>query len=234
MFSQSHDLYDVIYGRMKDYAAEAAALAARIRRECPDARTVLDVACGTGEHARQLAALGFAVDGIDLDPEFVRLARAKHPAGRFECADMRDFDLGRTYDAVLCMFSSIGYAKTLDGVAAALARFRAHLAPGGLVIVEPWFTPDAFIPGHVHVLTAEGPGVHVARMSHGSVDDRLSRIHFEYLIGRADGITHVAEDHEAGLFTVDETLACFRAAGLACEHEVGGPMGRGLYVARAA
>jgi len=232
MFSQSQALYDLIYGGMKDYAAEAREIASRIRSACPGAHAVLDVACGTGEHARHLAAEGFAVDGIDLDPEFVRIARAKHPAGRFECADMREFALGRTYDAVLCMFSSIAYARTPEGVTAALSRCRAHVSPGGLVIVEPWFTPDAFMPGHVHLKTAEAAGVHVARMSHASVVGRLSRIHFEYLVGRADGIAHLVEDHEAGLFTIDEMLACFAAAGLSGAHERGGPMGRGLYVAR--
>jgi Methyltransferase domain len=56
-------------------------------------QTVLDVACGTGEHARLLAAQGFVVDGLDLDPAFVRIAEQKHPAGQFFAADMRDFHL---------------------------------------------------------------------------------------------------------------------------------------------
>ncbi|MDH4044261.1 MAG: class I SAM-dependent methyltransferase, partial [Gemmatimonadota bacterium] len=66
MFSESGDLYDRIYTAMKDYAAEAAAVAQVIRAHLPDARDVLDVACGTGEHARHLtAAHAFRVDGVD-------------------------------------------------------------------------------------------------------------------------------------------------------------------------
>jgi len=53
---------------------------------------------------------------------------------------MSDFHLPRRYDAVLCLFSSIGYLRTLDRVEAALACFQEHLAPGGVLIVEPW--PD--------------------------------------------------------------------------------------------
>ena len=134
MFQAPAELYDAIYFTFKDYAAEAADIAARIRAAHPAARTVLDVACGTGEHARLLAqSHGFAVDGLDLNADFLRLARAKHPAGNFIVADMTDFDMGRRYDAVICLFSSIGYLKTLPRVERALACFRRHTAPGGVI-----------------------------------------------------------------------------------------------------
>jgi SAM-dependent methyltransferase len=128
MFSESGDLYDHIYTAMKDYAAEAHSVAQVLRAHLPDARDVLDVACGTGEHARHLVAVhAFRVDGVDLDPVLIRHAQAKNIGGRFTVQDMVDFDLGRTYDAVICMFSSIGYAVTLDRVVAALAAMRRHL-----------------------------------------------------------------------------------------------------------
>ena len=78
MFSASAQLYDLIYSEFKDYAAESTKLAAVIRRAHPHARTVLDIACGTAEHARLLAdEHGFDVDGLDLDPAFVEIARRK-------------------------------------------------------------------------------------------------------------------------------------------------------------
>ncbi len=235
MFSESADLYDLIYSQFKDYAAEAERVATLIRRLHPDARRVLDVACGTGEHARLLSERhGFQVDGIDLDPAMVRLAAAKVPAGRFEVADMTDFTLGRTYDAVLCLFSSIGYVRTLAGVERTLASFRRHLAPGGVVVVEPWFAPGVLQQGRVTVSTAEAEGVKVCRMAHTHVDGRISRLRMDYLIGQADGIRHASELHELGLFTPEEMQGCFRAAGLAADYDPEGLTGRGLYVARAA
>src|SRR5262249_32549556 len=131
MFTESAEFYDAIYS-FKDYAAEAAQVAAKTRAARPDSRTILDVACGTGEHARLLAQRhGFEVDGLDLDPGLLRLARQKHPAGQFLQADMSDFTLGRRYDAILCLFSSIGYLVTLDRITRALVCFRRHLAPRG-------------------------------------------------------------------------------------------------------
>jgi len=96
MFSKSAALYDLIYGQFKDYADECRRIAELLKRIRPGAETVLDVACGTGEHARLLSRdHGLRVDGLDLEPEFVRLAQRKNPEGRFVAADMTDFDLGR-------------------------------------------------------------------------------------------------------------------------------------------
>lgn len=233
MFSESIEIYDAIYGAMKDYAAEARSIAALIRQAHPGARTVLDVACGTGEHARHLAAEhGFAVDGIDLAAGFVEVAQRKNPTGHFVLADMTGFDLGRRYDAVICMFSSIGYARTLGQVTKTLSCFRSHLSPGGVIVVEPWFRPDSISHGRVSLHTVEREGFPICRMGYSIVADRISRIHFEYLIGGPDGITRATEDHELGLFTDEEMRECFADAGFTCEYDSQGPMGRGQYVAR--
>ena len=63
----------------------------------PGARTILDVAYGTGEHAKFLKH-HYAVDGIDLNENYLRAARLKNRSGNYSRADMMDFDLGRTYD----------------------------------------------------------------------------------------------------------------------------------------
>lgn len=234
MFSESAEFYDLIYGAMKDYAAEARAIAELLRRTHPQASTVLDVACGTGEHARLLAAEhGFRVDGVDLDPAFVRIAAAKNPSGRFERADMAAFELGRRYDAVLCLFSSIGYVRTEDRLRGALACFRDHLAPGGVVIVEPWFRPDTFSAGQTTSKTIEAEGLRIVRTSATEVVGRLSRVRFDYRIEGPEGLRQATEIHELGLFTVEEMMAAFAAARLAVDHDPQGLTGRGLYIARA-
>ena len=121
MFTESAEFYDAIYS-FKDYAAEAAHVAELVGSVRPGTRTVLDVACGTGEHARLLAEQhGFEVDGLDLDPALLRVAREKHPKGHFFEADMSGFALQQRYDVVLCLFSAIAYLVTLERVRLALA-----------------------------------------------------------------------------------------------------------------
>jgi SAM-dependent methyltransferase len=232
MFSASAEFYDLIYSTFKDYVSEAEKIAKLLRRLNPRCRTLLDVACGTGEHARLLAAQGFVVDGIDLDPAFVRIAARKHPAGRFFEGDMGDFHLPHRYDAVVCLFSSIGYLQTLDRVSGALKCFREHLAPGGVVVVEPWFAPGMLDPKRVSRHTGEANGVRVSRVSRTEIEGNLSRLHFDYEINERTRTRRVSEVHELGLFTTADLIETFRKAGLDADHDPKGLTDRGLFVAR--
>jgi SAM-dependent methyltransferase len=234
MFDASAEFYDLIYATFKDYPAEAGQIASLLRRLNPACRTLLDVACGTGEHARLLANAGFIVDGLDLDAVFVRLARQKHPSGRFFEADMGTFRLPYRYDAVICLFSSIGYLRTLDRVNEALTSFREHLAPGGVVVVEPWFAPGVLEHGRVVHNTGEAGGIRVTRRSRVEVAGRLSRLHFDYEINDRSGTRRASEVHELGLFTTAELMEAFRRAGLEANYDPDGLTDRGLYVARIA
>ena len=231
MYSESAEFYDLIYSTFKDYPGEAARIAELLRGIHPQCRTILDVASGTGEHARLLAGLGFVVDGLDLDPAFVRLASEKHPAGRFFEGDMSDFRLPHRYDAVLCLFSSIAYLKTVDLVTRTLIRFREHLQSGGVIVVEPWYPPDLLDTTRVARHAGEANGVRVSRVSHVAAEERLSRFIFDYEITDRTGTRHAHEEHELGLFTTAELMAAFRAAGLDATHDPKGLSDRGLFAA---
>jgi len=233
MFSETAELYDLIYGSFKDYLAESRSIAELLSSIHPSARSILDVACGTGEHACHLTELGYVVDGLDLEPGFVELARKKLPGSRVWQADMADFSLDRRYDVVLCLFSAIGYLCELDLVERALRCFRQHLNPGGVAVVEPWFEPEAWHPGRFFLLTAESEELKVARMSYSDAEGRISTVKFHYLIGAHGGIEHREELHRLGLYTREELLGCFDRAGFqSVRHEAEGLSGRGIYLAR--
>jgi len=235
VFSESAHLYDAIYRAFKDYAAEATAIATRVRAAHPTAKTILDVGCGTGEHAMHLRKRhGFEVDGLDLDRRLLAVAREKLPDAQFFEGDMAAFEVGHQYDIVMCLFSSIGYLQTLERVTSALRCFRRHLADDGVIIVEPWFAPGVLKDGPGSTRRAEAGGVHVERTSHTTVDGRLSTLIFEYRFADASGVQVAREVHELGLFTQPEMMACFGEAGLAATHDASGLTGRGLYVARIA
>ena len=230
MFSVSAELYDAIYS-FKDYATESSKIRQFIERERPGAKSILDVACGTAEHAKHLPA-NFQIDGIDLEPKFIEIARAKNPSGNYSFADMRSFQLGKRYDVVQCLFSSIGYLLTSEDIVAALKCFRAHLAPGGIILVEPWLAPSVWKLGNPHTITVDKPGLKVSRMNIAEREGDISIIHFHYLIGTDDGVRHEEEIHRLLLVPMETMATYFQSAGLRCEFDSGSLFDRGLFIAR--
>lgn len=231
MFSRSARLYDAVYASIRDYPREAAELDRLIQERCPGARTLLDVACGTGAHLEHLA--GYEAEGLDLDPEMLAVARERLPKVAFHEGDMVDFDLGKRFDAVVCMFSSIGYVRSEERLRSAIAAMAHHLEPGGVLVVEPWLSPEVWVDRHVGAVFVDEPELKIARMNVGQREGDVSIFEFEYLVGTPNGLERFNERHELGLFTVEQYLEAFRAAGPEADHDPEGPMGRGLYIGSA-
>jgi SAM-dependent methyltransferase len=229
MFIDSPELYDAIY-HFKDYARECERLTAFITEALPGTRTILDVACGTGEHAKFLKHK-YAVDGIDLNHGYLRAARLKNPAGNYICADMTGFALSRTYDVVTCLFSAIGIVRTYERLERAIACMAGHVKPGGVLIVEPWFTPQ-WRPGKPSIFTAEAGGDKIYRISRSIRKGQQSVLLHHYVRCAPHGIEHYQERIELGLFTRDEMIWAFEFAGMKVRYESEGLMGRGLYIGR--
>jgi SAM-dependent methyltransferase len=231
MFEKSERFYDAIYA-WKDYMAEAVRLKQFIATHKQSAgHTFLDVACGTGAHVSYLSDT-FTIEGIDINERMLEIARAKHPGVVFHHGDMVDFDLGRQFDVVASLFSSICYLKTPACLMRAVANMGRHVCPGGLLIVEPFFSPETWKP------RTKAPGANVVddqditivRMSDAVCEDNLVKCTFHYLVGTACGVQHFTEMHEFGLFTDDELRDAFRRAGLDVTYDATGLMGRGLYI----
>ncbi|HYB90029.1 MAG TPA: methyltransferase domain-containing protein [Candidatus Binataceae bacterium] len=228
MFTRTAAFYDAIYS-FKDYQAEAEKLLALIadKRSAP-ARSLLDVACGTGLHLSYLRR-HFDVEGLDLNDAMLDVARQRCPGVTFHHADMIAFDLGRKFDVVTCLFSAIGYATTVERLNQAVECMTRHLAPNGLLVIEPWLTPQDWRTGIIHALFVDRPELKIARLNHSRARGRLSVIDFHYLVGTPANIDYFTERHELGLFTREEYLESFRRAGLEVSHDAQGLMGRGLY-----
>ncbi|MBT8218686.1 MAG: class I SAM-dependent methyltransferase [Bacteroidia bacterium] len=230
MFNKTADLYDQIYS-FKDYEKESLEITDLIQSLKPNCQSILDLGCGTAEHHKYLKQ-DFQIDGLDINKDFILVAQQKNPEGAFHFADMTDFELGKTYDAIICLFSSIGYVKTIDRLASTLQCIRRHLNPGGLVIIEPWLTPETWYDGKLHMLTYNTDDIKICRMNQSQTRGILSIIHFHYLVGTSDtGVSHFEEIHELALFTKQEMIDAFQQAGFKVRYDAQGITGRGIYSA---
>jgi ubiquinone/menaquinone biosynthesis C-methylase UbiE len=226
-------VYDALYS-FKNYEREAETVHALISAHKKSAgNALLDVACGTGAHISFLKKY-YVVEGVDLSEEMLSVARGRHPEIVFHRGDMAKFALGRRFDAVVCLFSAIAYMKTRRRLGAAILNMSRHLAPGGVMIVEPFFGPETFQPGGVDALYVNRPELKIARMTIPQARGGRWTIRFHLMVGTPDGIEYFTECHEGGLFSHEHYLRAFSASGLEVLHDQDGLMGRGLYIATSA
>ncbi len=231
MFDRSAPYYDIIYDAAgKNYKEESKRLNKLIRRhKKSQGNALLDVACGTGRHISYLKS-SYSVEGLDLDPGLLAIAKKRNPEIHFHRGNMLTFALRKEFDIVTCLFSAVGYMTTLRKLRRAVRNMSLHLKPGGVLIVEPWITPRNVIRGKIHAVFVNEPKLKIARIDKSMVRGRISTLDFQYLIATQQDTQYLREREEFGLFTHSEYMNAFRLAGLKVTHYDKGLIGRGLYV----
>ncbi len=223
--------YDLIYSS-KDYKKEALRIIELISRyKKSDGNDLLDVACGTGRHLMYLKD-EFVCMGVDISREILEVAKKNVDGVTFKEADMIVMDLGRQFDVITCLFSSIGYMKTYVNLENTLGNFARHLRKGGVVLIEPWFTKSVWRTGSPHMNTYDGKDIKIARLHVSELKGSVSVMDMHYLIAEKDNcVKHFVDRHELGLFETDETLGTMKTAGLRSRFLRHGLMkGRGMFV----
>ncbi|RAY13898.1 class I SAM-dependent methyltransferase [Actinomadura craniellae] len=191
----------------RDVPAEADALLNWSARHRPaglaPAGSVLELAAGPAEHARELARRGLAATALDLNPAMCAYAadRAAAAGVRLDVVqdDMTEFALGRRFDLVITMLDSTAHLMTLDAFVAHLRRVAGALAAGGLYVLEMSHPADRLgdEPRSGTAWRVERDGTDVT-VRWGEPGDRL------------DPITQVVDDRVTITVTEDDTTRVVR------------------------
>ena len=231
MYQKSTAYYDALY-HFKDYGESAKKLRNFIETFHPQTRSLLDVACGTGKYLEALCPY-YSVEGLDINPQMLQQARARCPDIPLHLANMIEFDLGKRFDVVACLFSSIGYVKTVKNFHASIDTLARHVAPGGLLIIEPFFTPEAYWVDRITMNAVDQPDLKIVWMYVSEREDRVARLNIHHMVGTPAGVEEFTERHEIGLFSEEDYAVSFARAGLALHHDETGLFNRGLYIGKA-
>lgn len=216
MYGKVARIYDLLYSGtgIKDYPAEADTLHRLIQDASPGARTLLDVACGTGAHL-EILRRWYMVEGADLSPEMLAVANSRLQNVPLHLADMRTLDLGKKFDAVTCLFSAIGYIADHENMRTAIYRMADHLEPGGVLIVDGWVQPGKWSDvwrGPPDV--ASDKSTMVVRLSVSRRIGSTTELDFHHLVRDETGIDYFVEQHRLELVPTEDYVEAFEAAGL--------------------
>jgi SAM-dependent methyltransferase len=217
----------------RDVPAESGALLTWLDKHAQipgGVRSVIELAAGPAEHARELARRGLRATALDHSAAMCEYAAAQAKAGGVELdvveADMRDFriadpDGGQvSFDLAITMLNSVCHLFTLDDLVNHLAAVAAQLAPGGLYIVELAHPADFFAsdPRTSSEWTIDADGAH-AEVSWGGRHDRIDPLtqvtneHMMIKVTAADGTVRTVSDVVPNRFwTLTEFTAAVRLA----------------------
>lgn len=215
-------LYDLFYAD-KPYVEEAEFVHSCIQRYGNGSTVrLLELACGTGNHALALEKYGYTITATDYSPDMLELAqaKAKRMASHvdFRWQDMRSLELPeQSFDVAICLFDSIGYVATNEALLQVLLEINRCLRPAGLFIFEFWHAAamlKAYDPLRIRRWTI--PDGEVLRISDTVLDVAKQLASVTYLIYelRADGsYSSLKETQTNRFFLVQEMSGWLMASG---------------------
>lgn len=201
---------------------------------------VLELGCGTGRHLVSLFNQGFNVQGLDSSPHQLAVARRRfkrmdspYYSARGQAAvdiplhqqSMLDFKLEEQVDAIVCI-GSIGNYLDTDELQQGLTNTAEHLRPGGIFIANgSWASglvqakPRFYQDGKLTVL----------RTGRNHREGRVVTVTHQYLADlglratAGEGVVFIEENFSFALYTDEEYMAAYRAAGLEIDEPVQSP-----------
>lgn len=225
-FGKYSKYYDLLY-EDKDYSKEVAFISDLLDRYAPRSLSILELGCGTGRHAAMLAEGRWTIDGIDLSEDMLQAAEERKKALpapvaerlRFSRGDVRKFETGKRYDAVVSLFHVVSYQSSNEDVLEMFKRVGELLKPGGVFIFDYWYGPAVLTDRpSVRVKRMRSPEVDVTRLAEPVVYPNASLVDVNYEIqiriksGGESEVLH--ETHRMRYFFLNEIELLLREAGL--------------------
>jgi len=180
--------YDLLY-QDKDYSSEVDYINDLIIQFSNNAKTILDMGCGTGRHAELFYDKGYTVHGIDLSEDMLTIAETRC-AGKedrlsFSNGNVVDLKLNKKFDIVVSLFHVMSYQNSNEDLIKAFEVAREHLNKDGIFVFDFWYGPAVLTDLPVtRVKRLKDENITVTRVSEPSmhVQENIVDVKFEIFI----------------------------------------------------
>ncbi len=202
--------YNLLY-KDKNYTAESCFVLERIQACKSMPTTLLDLGCGTGKHALEVARQGISVTGIDMSQTMLAMGKKELQQEslaalprillpQLQHGDVRSIRLGQTFDAVTSLFHVMSYQNTEEDMLAALETAKSHLNPGGIFLFDFWYGPGVLTDAPTErekTMEDSDTLVHRHATPHHRVNDNIVEVHYTIkLTDKHSGVeTNLYESH---------------------------------------
>lgn len=231
LYSTLAKYYDKVHS-FRDYLDEAVRVQNLIIKYLETGgNLLLDVACGTGLHLKHLKD-DFVCTGVDASRAMLRIARKNAKGVTFKEADMKTLKLGKQFDIITCLLSSIGYVKTYSNLEKAIQNLSKHLKSGGIALIEPSISSASYVRGEPRISVYDGKEVKITRINFSKIKEATATLNMHFLIAeKGKDAKYFVDKHDLGLFGINKTLRIMKDAGLKSKYLKNGLMpGRELFI----
>lgn len=224
IFGKYADFYDLLY-QDKDYKGECDVIEEIFAKYSKKKIvSILDLGCGTGNHAFIFHEKGYRILGVDRSEVMLTNAKNKllkltdNKNIRFERGDIRNWKTDEKFDAVLMLFAVLGYQLENKDVFKAFTTVKKHLKSNGLFIFDVWYGPSVLIQKPSKrtktVVTTKGK---IIRKAYSGIDTirQICTVHYlTSYIQNKKLIQKIKEDHQMRFFFPKELEFYLQSAGL--------------------
>ncbi|AIF70105.1 hypothetical protein PAP_08620 [Palaeococcus pacificus DY20341] len=186
---------------------------------------ILDIACGEGTFAVEMAKRGFQIVGVDISREMLKFAKEKAKKEnvnvKFICQDMRSLNFDEEFDLVTCWFDSLNYLLTLEDLEKAFAGVYRALKKGGLFIFD-MNTKYGLAVGWTRYpcyIEQDTPDLFEIHCASYDFEKDIATLKITGFIKEGERWIRIDEEHKERGYTIREIRECLRKAGfkeLAC------------------
>jgi len=198
--------YDLLY-KTKDYNAESNYISDSIKKNSPNAKTILEFGSGTGGHGLILKKMGYDIYGLERSQEMVEEAILRGFA--CEQADITNFEIDRKFDAVISLFHVISYINDNTSLVKVFRNASKCLNSGGLFIFDTWYSPAVYHQKpETRIKKVDNEEISVIRMAEPEIHINPNVVDVNYTILVKDKITdkwiEFHEKHPMRHFSIPE------------------------------
>ena len=208
IFNEYADFYDFLY-EDKDYSAESTYIKNLIQKNTTNAKTILDVGCGTGIHSTCLAKEGFTVCGVDLSKQMLKYAEERKSYFESDVqarldfieGDARKLKLDKRFDAVVSLFHVMSYQTSNMDVTDVLNTVKSHLNTDGIFIFDFWYGPGVLTePPQYREKMINKNSVQCKRIAKPILKSDQNQVEISYTLKNDDNNSAIKETHNMRYF----------------------------------
>lgn len=178
--------YDLLYSN-KDYLSEVEYIDKLIKSNTNNAKTLLDMGCGTGKHAELFCNKGYVVHGIDLSLDMLKIAetrrKGKEKNLNFSHSNITNLNLNKKFDVIVSLFHVMSYQNSNEELIKAFEVAKEHLNDGGIFIFDFWYGPAVLtdLPT-TRIKKLENKNIKVTRLAEPILHSQQNIVDVNYIV----------------------------------------------------